>query len=384
MNKKNDIPLKWITCSFYFVFVILPDAERESKLRQNFARFLDCFVVGFLIYLISCDMYLASRDLKDAPFGFMIFASIGDFTSLFMRVVLIRKRRCIGRMLRKTFALYRELDSSDKIRWHGKRLFAVFVISWILPSILFAKSVIFDMSEGRSQLSQIYLFFGNDVHEKWSVALILIINFLLNQQIYVLPGFCVGLCFYSYNILAVIVQKVEKVLKKKSDLNTLFDMYLNLTQKVTKCVNDIEHALSLLLLFVYSYIVSCIFIVITLLFKVPPHMIFTQYVLINAITLVVTLMAFYAVSIQAVSVNKASVQVGRTIHNMCSNMLWPTDEKEDAVRIVLLIASDEFSSKILITGYNLFSLNQNFVLQTTGAIISYGTVIAQLGTQKIY
>ncbi|GIY67985.1 hypothetical protein CEXT_140631 [Caerostris extrusa] len=50
------------------VFVILPDAERESKLRQNFARFLDCFIVGFLIYLISCDMYLASRDMKDAPF----------------------------------------------------------------------------------------------------------------------------------------------------------------------------------------------------------------------------------------------------------------------------------------------------------------------------
>ncbi|GIY67984.1 uncharacterized protein CEXT_140621 [Caerostris extrusa] len=271
-----------------------------------------------------------------------------------------------------------------KIRWYGKRLFAVFVISWILPSILFEKSVIFDLTEGRSQLSQIYLFFGNDVHEKWSVALILIINFLLNQQIYALPGFCVGLCFYSYKILAVIVQKVDKILKKKSDLNTLFVTYLNLTKKVTKCVHDIENALSLLLLFLYSYIVSCIFIVITLLFKVPPHMIFTQYVLINAITLVITLMAFYAVSIQAVSVNRASVQVERTIHKMCSNMLWPTDEKEDAVRIVLLIASDEFSSKILITGYNLFSLNQNFVLQTTGAIISYGTVIAQLGTQKMY
>ncbi|GFU24350.1 uncharacterized protein TNCV_942441 [Trichonephila clavipes] len=381
MNREAIPPLKWIVRSFYFICVILPYSENESKLRRNSAMVLDIFIVSYLIFLIGSDLSLSLFELNTAPFGFIIAALSGDICSLSIRLVLIFKRQRIAGMLQNVFNLYRELEMSNRAKWHGRSLIIVLAASWIIPLLLFTKNMLFViLTEDGMKISQKTLFFGNHTKEKWIVGIVFLFNLLLNQQLYALPGFSVGLCYYSYKILTLIIQKMDRNLKKKTEINSLFASYLEFDEKITDCIKKIENSLSLLLLFLYTYLISCIFIVVTLLIRSTPHLKITEYMLVNVATFIVSFAAFYTLSFQSVNVNKAAVEIERTVHKMCSKVSCSVNKKGDAVRFLLLTTCDTFSSKVLITGWSLFVLNQNFILQTTGAIISYGTIIAQLGS----
>ncbi|GFR04638.1 uncharacterized protein TNCT_229371 [Trichonephila clavata] len=381
MNREVIPPLKWIVRSFYFICIILPDSEKESKLRRISARILDIFIVSYLIFLICSDLSLSVFELNSAPFGFIIAALSGDFCSLSIRLVLIFKRQRIANMLQNIFSLYRKLEMKNKAKWHGGSLIIVFTASWIIPLLLFTKNILFViLTEDGIKISQKTLFFGNHTRGKWIFGIVFLFNVLLNQQLYALPGFSVGLCYYSYKILTLIIQKMDRNLKKKTEINSLFTSYLEFDEKITNCIKEIENALSLMLLFLYTYLISCIFIVVTLLIRSTPHMKITEYMLFNVATFIVAFAAFYALSFQSVNVHRAAVEIERTVYKMCSKMSSSVNKKGDAVRFLLLTTCDTFSSKVLISGWGLFVLNQNFILQTTGAIISYGTIIAQLGS----
>ncbi|GFT20079.1 uncharacterized protein NPIL_97311 [Nephila pilipes] len=380
MNREVIPPLKWIVRSFYLICIILPDSDKESKFRSLSARLLDIFIVAFLIFLICSDLSLIVIGLKGAPFGLIISALSGDFCSLSIRLILICKRQRIAKMLQNVLSLYQKLEMSNRIKWHGGALFIAFTTSWIIPLLLLTKTTLFVfLTENGSKSSQTTLFFGNHTKEKWGVVIVFLVNILLTQQIYALPGFTVGLCYYSYKILTLVIQKMNTNLKKKIGLDSLFTSYLEFDEKITNCVSEVENSLSLLLLFLYTYVISCIFIVITLLIRNTNH-VFTLYVLINIAIFIVSFTAFYALSFQSVNVHKAAVRVECTIYKMCSKISCSVSKKEDAVRFLLLTACETFPSKVLISGWGVFVLNRNFILQTTGAIISYGTIIAQLGS----
>ncbi|GBM19760.1 hypothetical protein AVEN_904-1 [Araneus ventricosus] len=378
-NEKNSLPLKWIVRSFYLICIVLPYSDDESKLRQNISKIVDTIIVVFLIYVICTDLFLVFYKTNGVPFGFLIAALSGNLCSLSIRLVLTAKRQHIGKTLRKIFTLYQKLETERDIKWYGESFISAFAVSCIIPLIMFMKSAINAVTDKGSKETQMNLLFGLHLQDNWGIMCVLLINLFLNQQIYAMPGYAAGLCYYTYKILTAAIQNVEKNLRIKSDLSSLYNAYINLSSKVIDCIDDLEYALSLLLFLLYTYIISFIFIIVTLLIRIAPQRFHSGYVLINFIIVFIAFVAFFGLSFQSVNVHKAAVRIRRTIHRMCSEISWPTDENEDAVRFLLLTASDTFPTKVLITGWNMFDLNQDFILQTTGAIVSYGILVSQLG-----
>ncbi|GBM19755.1 hypothetical protein AVEN_901-1 [Araneus ventricosus] len=378
-NVRNFLPLNWIVRSFYSVCIVLPYSDDESKLRQNVSKIVDTLIVVFLFYAIWTDLYLAFYETNGVPFGYIIAALSGNLCSLFIRLVLIAKRLCIAKTLRNVFTLYRKLETERDIKWYGESLISAFAAIWIIPMIMYIKSAIYAVTDKGSREFQTNLLFGYNSQNNWGIMCVLLINLFLNQQIYAMPGYAAGLCYYTYKIMTAVIQNVQKNLKRKSNLGSLYNAYIHLSSKVIVCIDDLEHALSLLLFLLYTYIISFIFIIVTLLIRIVPQNFRSGYVLINFIIVFIAFVAFFCLSFQSVNVHKASVRIGRTIHRMCSEICWPTDENEDAVRFLLLTASDTFPTKVLITGWSMFDLNQDFILQTTGAIVSYGILVSQLG-----
>ncbi|KAF8786574.1 hypothetical protein HNY73_008270 [Argiope bruennichi] len=382
-SQRNFIPLKWIVQSFYLICVVLPYSADESKFRQNMSKIVDILIVVFLIYVIGTDLFLAFYQTEGAPIGFLIAALSGDLCSLSIRLILIAKRNSIVKTLRNVSTLYRKLETERDIKWYGTNLMSAFAVSWIIPTILYIKSTLLAMTNKGARETQINLLFGFHFQDDWGIMSVLVINLFLNQQLYAMPGYAAGLCYYTYKILTSTIQNVERNLRRKSDINSLYNAYTNLSSQVVDCIDEVEHALSLLLFLLYTYIISFIFIIVTLLIRIAPQEFRSGYVMINSVTVFIAFVAFFALSFQSVNVHKASVRIGRTVHRICSKMSWPTDENEDAIRFLLLTASDTFPEKVLITGWNMFDLNQDFILQTTGAIVSYGTVVSQLGNHEI-
>ncbi|GBO42312.1 hypothetical protein AVEN_130651-1 [Araneus ventricosus] len=384
-NERNSLPLKWIVRSFYLVCVVLSYSEDESRPRQNVYKIVDTLIVVFLIYVICNDLFLFSVFYETngnqwKPFGFLIAALSGDLCSLSIRLVLIAKRQHIAKTLRNVFSLYRKPETERDIKCHVTSLTSAFALSWIIPLILYIKSAIFAVTDKGSREFQMKVLFGYYSQDNWGVMCGLFINLFLLQQLYAMPGYAAGLCYYAYKILTAAIENVEKNLRRKSDLASLYNAYINLTSKLIDCIDEVEHALSLLLFLLYTYIISFIFTIITLLIRIAPQSNSSGYVLINSVIVFTAIVAFFGLSFQSVYVHKTAVRIRRTIYRMCSKISWPTDENEDAVRLLLLTASDTFPTKILITGWNMFELNEGFILQTTGAIVSYGTIVSQLGS----
>lgn len=373
--------VKWIIRFFYTACVVLPDSENESTFRCVVAKAIDFIVLLFLMYLTATDIYLVFIIPSDkSPLGFIISALSGDLCNITIRLIYMTRRKAIFMMFQKLQIVHQKLENGAENKWKEIQILLIIVISsWTVPSALFVKTVRVLMTEGAINKSQTFMFFKNYMPLELASTILILINFFLHQQLYAVPGCFVGICCYSYGILKGIINRSERNLKKKTKLLSFTNSYFSLTRQILDCVVAIEEALSRQLVTLFTYLMCCIFVVLTLLLKSNYKIMFSQLLISHLSIVSVALVAFYSLSFQAVSVHKAAFRIKKLVHKFCSRMPSPKKSKENSLRFLLLVDSDSFSKNVLISGWGMFVMNQNFILQTTGAIISYGAVVSQMG-----
>ncbi|KAG8181781.1 hypothetical protein JTE90_014023 [Oedothorax gibbosus] len=370
--------ISWIIRLFYSVGIILP-TDDESTFRRVLSKTVDWIYVLFTAYLIGTDFYLVFvLEKRKVPLGFVISAFCGDFCNIAIRLVYMTRRSFIVPMLQKIQFAHQKLENKSN---RGRRMWILVLVvcaSWIYPCAMFAMFVRVLMTEKGPEVLQTGFFFMKYINQETVMALLVLIQFFMLQQMYVAPGYFIGLCCYSYATLKLIIRRSERNLMKKNQLCTFERYYFNITRHIVDCAISVEKALSRQLAILFNYLVAFIFIMMTLFLKDGSRIISSGLWLPNLSILFLALLAFYSLSIQASDIHTSALRMRKLVYNFCSKMDSPNNIDSNRIRFLLLVDSDAFPDKVVMSGWGMFVLNRNFILQTTGAIITYGAVILQI------
>lgn len=362
--------IRIIRRALYTVFVFLP-CDGDRKLQRYFSALLDYIVLFSLLYIICNDMFFAFRHFP-MPLGFVLSGLSGNFCSIGIRITLMKKRKLILRVIRQIITVHRV----EYCKTEGIYLFIAFCGCWIVPCLFYMNNAK-NLSENGSKMIQRSAFFGTYNNNNWATFLALFIAFLTSQQLYALPGCCIVLCYYTCKLLTKSIKDIESKIKENTELKELFNSFREHTHKLSKCLEDVEAALSFLLFLLYWYLISCIFIVSTLMVQLWQRK--GTFVMSMDLALITfSLIAFYWLSFKARSIHKAANSLRKTVYRSCAKLFFQMQDGN--TQILLLTMADEFQEKTRITVWGFFALNGEFILQTSSAIVSYGVIIVQLGT----
>lgn len=368
----------FIIRAFYSVFVILPEPD-DSRYRRLFSFVLDCLVFACLLQVVINDCCTVYNFFGSYPFGFILSAMSGDFCSMGVRITLIRKSKLIVYAIRQMFSC--QLASKIKKSEYAT-LIVAYCVCWAIPIAYIYRDIQYLRLEGGEEFSQRTILFGYYWNKTWVTFLAMFLKFIGAHQVYALPFCCVLLCYYACRLLTKAIKQTEKNLKWMRDLTELSSAFVETTRKLSKCLEDIETALSFLLMLLYCYLISCIFIVTTSMIRVWPKRFIPLEASSNILIFFVSLAAFFLLSMQAANVHNAAVDLKRTVYRSCAKLSFRIRNEDDNVRFLLLTMANAFEEKTVVTVWNLFDLNRSFILQTSGAVITYAIIIAQLGTTK--
>lgn len=363
--------IRIIRRALYTVFVFLP-CNGNRKLQRYFSALLDYIVLLSLLYIICNDMFFAFRH-HSMPLGFILSGLSGNLCSIGIRITLMKKRKFILRAIRQIITVHRV----EYCKTEGTYLFIAFCGCWVVPCFFYMSSAK-NLNQNGSEMFQRGAFFGTyNSNNNWATFLALFLVFLTSQQLYALPGCCIVLCYYTCKLLTKSIKDIESKIKKNTDLKKLFNSYKEQTQKLSKCLEGVEAALSFLLFLLYWYLISCIFIVSTILVQLW-QIKDASSMSMNLVLITFLLISFYWLSFKASSIQKSADSLRKTVYRCCAKLFFQMQDGN--TQILLLTMLDEFQEKTRITVWGFFALNDEFILQTSSAIISYGVIIVQLGT----
>lgn len=363
--------IRIIRRALYTVFVYFP-CNGDQKLQRYFSALLDYIVLLSLLYIICNDMFFAFRH-RSMPLGFILSGLSGNFCSIGIRITLMKKRKFILRAIRQIITVHRV----EYCKTEGRYLCIAFCVCWIVPCV-FYMSIVKNLNQNGREMIQRSAFFGTyNINNNWATFFALFLAFFTFQQLYALPGCCIVLCYYTCKLLTKSIKDIESEIKKNTELKELFNNYKEQAQKLSKCLEDVETALSFLFFLLYWYLISCIFIISTLVVQLwKTKNAFSMSV--NLVLITFSLIAFYWLSFKAGSIQKAAGSLRKTVYKSCAKLFFQTQDAN--TQILLLTMLDEFQVKTRITVWGFLVLNYEFILQTSSAIISYGVIIVQLGT----
>lgn len=379
-DKSSADSLKVVIRAFYPVFVAFT-FPKDNKQHQILSRLLNYAVFVFLFIVVANDIYLVFRTYKDNPLGIVISALSGDFCSVAIRITLMRNSHHILLAIHQ-ISILREVSPLKK----SKNVYftIAFCGCWIVPCLMYLNGMKILMSKHGVQFMQITTFFGLYWNNALATCLAMFLKFIALTQVYALPSCCIVLCYYSCKLLTDAVKDIEHNLKINREPKELFFSFMEIVQKLSKCLNDIESALSLMLFLLYCYLMSCIFIVITLMIRIWPSPSASERDrMINNVTiLTMSLLGFYLLSLQAAGVQDSAISLQRTIYSLYAKFPFATCKRNSGSCFLFLMVADELQEKFHVTVWGIFPLNRRFILQTTGAMLSYGIIISQLGLRN--
>ncbi|KAF8766505.1 hypothetical protein HNY73_019559 [Argiope bruennichi] len=371
----------FITRIFYFVALVLPLNKEPNHLKYYFQRLLEYSATAYLIVCIIGDLKSLFRVAWMIPAGLTFSTIFTDFFSITIRLTVMYKRQDIFLLmiyLQDTFSgLQLEKSVTQKYQ-----LIVGTCICYILPCVLFwfTVSLCFPGSERLLIFYVKETFFGwSSKNKSTNCALFIIFDhFIINQQ-HILSGLLIVLCWYLLGLLRRIIESFEVVAKRKCDLDSFLKLFAEYSSTIYRCMERSEEALSLLLLFLYGFMVFSVFNVTTFLMTTNLSKFDTSSVTNQIVVLSMAIIGFYFVTFQAVAVHDAAIRVKNAVYEMVSG----SDCSDYEIKHLILTLVSEFPSHVVVTGWRLFSLRRCFLTQITSGMFTYAVLMTQMGNQNM-
>ncbi|KAF8766463.1 hypothetical protein HNY73_019522 [Argiope bruennichi] len=366
-----------ITKIFYIVSLILPAEFQQKPLRVHWRRTLEYGVTFILIVYVIGDFRSLFGALWYLPIGLAFSQIFTNIFALTLRITLLVKRNSIYSLMLCLQDVHSNLESKMILNQRSQLMAGIF-ICYILPTISSSYAAILCNADPEEDL-KFYLedtFFGWSADNDWinCVVFLSIDHFTSNQE-FVQTGLIVVLCWYLFRILKRIVASFMDKSQKEHDVESLYKSFLEFSETIYRCISLSEQALSLLLLIIYGFMIFSIFNVTTFLVSVNYSRLPTSMLVNQVAMLSVMITGFYFLSFQAIAVHDAAVKVKDSICDAISK----SDSSDSEIKSLLLMIAEEFPTKVVATGWGLFSLKRNFLKRTTSGIVTYAILLAQIG-----
>ncbi|KAF8794963.1 hypothetical protein HNY73_002870 [Argiope bruennichi] len=251
---------------------------------------------------------------------------------------------------------------------------------FIVPSFYIASLVQTCMNVAETSKINVYTkdtFFGW-YSNNTLVSCILLFSFeiVMFQQCYLLPGFCVIFCIFSYEIMDQGITCFQKKLysSHKRGFEHFARCYSTYTSRIFFCISHLEHTLSLLLTLLQGYLIWNIFHTTSYLAKHSIRVMGLFAALTEIISLGVTAFMYLWLNMSAAKIHNSAIGVKNSVFKIVADVAL-TEEKRCS--LILEMATD-FPSKVVITGWKLFPCKREIIMKTAGAVFTYGMILAQI------
>ncbi|GFS49634.1 uncharacterized protein TNIN_427161 [Trichonephila inaurata madagascariensis] len=309
--------------AFLSIAYALPYGDKERKslnLKNKFMEYIATIL--FLIYVIT-DVEEIYESIRHLPIGLIFSSIVTSSSSVIMRIILISRRRYLVLTIEN---LLKICNCNSQRKMDKLQLIVGFSLCFIKPVGFLFFSVGLCLP-GKEDVLQSYLesnCFGWSSKNKWlnCFVQISIDAFILNQQ-YVLPGFVVVLCCYMFTLLKQGVESFRKLTRHQRDFKLLFNTYLNYSERIFRCTEQIEKSTSFLLLILFGFMVCSIFTSSTFLFTTNLKTVDPLVLLPQLSSAIFILAGFYITSLQAVAIHDSAIKIKEFIHCAVAVSEWP-------------------------------------------------------------
>lgn len=378
-NKMTSYYLKIISRTFYPAFFIWTNPN-SSKTRRVFSILLNWTVFLCQLNAVTNTLYLLFRNIEKIELRYTLTALMGVILSTGIRTVIIIKFHVIVAAVQQISIIH-----SDLLR---KKVGKVYIITaffggCIIPYITYLTFKINRFRKVETELDhfQKYTFFGITWQSVFATYLAVFWRFVRYTQYQVLPYCCVALCCYSFKLFNEAIKHVERKIKKKSDIRDIFYYSLEMTQKLAKCSEGIKTALSIILFLLCCSLISNIFIHCTILISSQQKE--EQKVIMHrSFSILTSLLAFYAISLQAAFVHESAINLKKAVYSSSAKFTFSTCNRYSGSCCLLLTMANELEAKLQITAWDFFPLNRRFILESSGAMLTYSVIIWQMTSLK--
>lgn len=361
---------------FWIPGIIFTRSRNLCSIQRFLIVCLDVIFTMFYIYITIASFYSAATGSAYSS-GYAFINAFSNFSGICIRFVVLIKRRHIKKCIDVISKLDNDILGRKETKSLKKFLYGCFIGAIILPLSQMTLGIITDE---RNKYETLYLFgiFLEKTLKPWIRIAVIIIrtaSVLLCRSV---PFFAIILCSFVFTRLRNINQNFMIRLKMNLDMSSpskLFNDFTFFYGRITKAVEQVEKALSLISFFIYGYILSCIFSVTSFLVTKPPEPTYFSPVLYQIITLVGVVTCFIILSMRAASVNESSVEVKDLIYALPSKEF----DFDPNLTATLLQLANNFANEVCMTGWGLFVINRSFILTTAGVVVSYGVILVQLG-----
>lgn len=361
-----------VITAFYPLFFIFT-TPKDGKCRIALSLLLNFLFCVYSLNLIVKNVYLAY--FEAAPIGFVLSIVSGNIFSIVIRIILVKKSQLILFAIRQIFILHR----NSQLKTIGNvYIIITFCTCWWIPFIMCFDTFKMLFSKGGVQFIQMKNLYGLNSKNTSTIFLEVLLRFMHGIQAYAVPECCAVLCCFIFKYLTDAIKYIEKNIKVKQEIREIYYYLMDRTQKVSKCLEEIETAFSLMLLLLYCNLTSRIFTAMTSIISAWPKMLERDKAIEDINILIMSLVRFYLLSFQAASVHDSALSLRKTIYNLCTKFPFSICSQNCGGCFLLLMA-DELERKIQINVWGLFSLNRGFIIQSSSVILTYGIIISQLG-----
>lgn len=374
----NDV--SFLRKLFYWVLFVFPIHNQRHTFIQNIAiNLVDCFVVLFHLYIISSDIYIMYKIIKVLPLGMLFSTLFTDVCSLGLRVILIKKRHVIVKTLSAIQDLNSELGNSVKRRNSKLNILLSVVLLVMVSLFYFADGIRNLLNPSRRDYYQQDTFFGWYSKNIFAALVsVLSMDVLLQQQIFIMPGFCAIFCVCAFRNMNQVIYNFQNklLLMPRNNLDAIFVTFNIYSPKINFCISELEKSLSCILTLIQGYLIWDIFNFTTLLIKHDISRKELLPILNESMSLLKMISMFLILGFSSASVHDASLSVKKTVFQLVASI----SPKADNRSCLMLKMAEDFSAVTVInTGWKLYSCKRGMVLKIAGAVFTYGTILAQIG-----
>ncbi|GFQ82601.1 uncharacterized protein TNCT_63191 [Trichonephila clavata] len=369
----------FIRKAFCAVSYDFPSPNEPSTPRTFLKRAILEHTVTFILtfYIIGDTMSIVSS-VDRLPIGLLFSSIVTDFCIISIRLLLLYKRKVIVSTLEyllKTHSKFQARRTEDRKLY----ILAGFCTCFVIPTAFFSQTVELCFTD---ELLKSYVrdsFFGWSSRENWiNCAALTGLDVVVMNQKYTFPGFTIVLCCYVFGLLRRILESFAMSIEEKDDFKTMFDYFSKNSQKILRCIQEVKNSFALLLLLNFGYMLCSIFSVSTILIRLNPADTDMRLVIPHYISLILVLAAFYITSVRATAVHETAVEIKDCIHKRVAKKATLKHSLSPEEQCLLLSMASEFPSRVVITGWDLFTLNRHFIRRTAGGIITYGMLLSQI------
>lgn len=367
-NKMTFNHIKIISRAFYPAFFIWTNPT-SSKTRRVFSRLLNWAVFLCQLNALTNSFYLFFSNIEKLEFRYTVSALLGGILSIGIRTIVINKFHVIVVAIQQISIIHNAL-----LR---KKISKVCIIFAFIGCCIAPYIIYFRQLEKELDNRQKYTFFGIKWKNAFSKYLAVLCHFVHYTQYQILPYSCVALCCYAFKKISEAIKYAEMKIKKKHDIREIFCYFMEMAQKLSKCAGGIKTALSCILFLLYCSLMSNIFIHCTTLIN-SKHKEDQKLIMHRSTSILTSLLVFYAISLQAAFVHESAIKLKKTVYNASAKFTFSTCNRNSGSCFLLLTMADELEEKLQITAWDFFPLNRRFILESSGAMLTYSVIIWQM------